>query len=270
MLQAEFIEQKEKTDVVQVETLDHLGIVAGLVDKLKLLERVDARVPISKTHGAIVTYGQSIKVMIINGLGFTQNPIYLSPTFFEGKDVCARMGERIEAQHLNVDVHGPTLDAIYKYGTKALLTEMANEISQEFIPATGRQNRHLDTSSLKVCGDYAVEHLYPDDTNRPPLPYCGHSKDHRPDLKQLVISLTIIGPAQLPIWYVGLDGNSSDKANCHPTLARIKAFRDKLENTPEFLWVCDSALYSQDKLRHSALLWLTRAPENFDLVKQRL
>ena len=268
MLQAEFIEQKEKTDIVQVETLDHLGIVAGLVDKLKLVERIDARVPISKTHGAIVTHGQSIKAMIINGLGFTQNPIYLSPTFFEGKDVSALIGEGIEAQHLNDDVHGRTLDATYKYGTTALLAEIANEISQEFIPATGRQNGHLDTSSLKVCGDYAVEHLYPDDTNRPPLPRHGHSKDHRPDLKQLVISLTTSGPAQLPIWYEGLDGNSSDKANFHQTLARIKAFRDKLENTPEFLWVCDSALYSQDKLSQSGLLWLTRAPENLALVKQ--
>jgi transposase len=268
LLQAELIEQKEKTDVVQVETLDHLGIVAGLVDKLKLVERIDARVPISKTHGAIVTHGQSIKAMIINGLGFTQNPIYLSPTFFEGKDVCALMGEGIEAQHLNDDVHGRTLDAIYEYGTTALLAEMANEISQEFIPATGRQNGHLDTSSLNVCADYAVEDRYPDDASRPPLPRHGHSKDHRPDLKQLVISLTTSGPAQLPIWYEGLDGNSSDKANFHPTLARIKAFRDKLENTPEFLWVCDSALYSQDKLRHSALLWLTRAPENLGLVKQ--
>jgi transposase len=268
LLQAESIKKKEKTDVVQVETLDHLGIVAGLVDKLKLVERIDARIPISKTHGAIVTHGQSIKAMIINGLGFTQNPIYLSPTFFEGKDVCALIGEGIEAQHLNDDAHGRTLDAIYEYGTTALLAEMANEISQEFIPATGRQNGHLDTSSLQVCGDYAVEHLYPDDTNRPPLPRHGHSKDHRPDLKQLVISLTTSGPAQLPIWYEGLDGNSSDKANFHQTLARIKAFRDKLENTPEFLWVCDSALYSQDKLRQSALLWLTRAPENLALVKQ--
>jgi transposase len=80
-----------------------------------------------------------------------------------------------------------------------------------------------------VCGDYAVEDRYPDDTNRPPLPRHGHSKDHRPDLKQLVISLTNSGPAQLPIWYEGLDDNSSDKANFHPTLARIKAFRDKLE-----------------------------------------
>jgi transposase len=89
LLQAESIEKKEKTDVVQVETLDHLGIVAGLVDKLKLVERIDVRVLISKTQGAIVTHGQSIKAMIINGLGFTQSPIYLSPTFFECKDVCA-------------------------------------------------------------------------------------------------------------------------------------------------------------------------------------
>ena len=168
MLQAEFIEQKEKIDVVQVETLDHLGIVAGLVDKLKLVERIDARVPISKTHGALVTHGQSIKAMIINGLGFTQNPIYLSPTFFEGKDVSALIGEGIEAQHLNDDVHGRTLDAIYEYGTTSLLAEITNEISQEFIPATGRQNGHLDTSSLKVCGDYPVEHLYAYDASRPP------------------------------------------------------------------------------------------------------
>jgi transposase len=72
-----------------------------------------------------------------------------------------------------------------------------------------------------VCADYAVEDRYPDDANRPPLPRHGHSKDHRPDLKQLVIILTTSGPAQLPIWYEGLDGNSSDKANFHQTLARI-------------------------------------------------
>ena len=268
MLQTENIEQKEQAKAVQVETLDHLGIVAGLVDKLKLVERIDDRMPISKAHGAIVTHGQRIKAMIINGLGFTQNPIYLSPTFFEGKDVSALIGEGIEAQHLNDDAHGRTMDAVYQYGSTSLLAEIANEVSQEFIPTTGRQNGHLDTSSLKVCGDYDIEHLYPDDVNRPPLPRHGHSKDHRPDLKQLVLSLTTSGPAHLPIWYEGLDGNSSDKANFHETLARIKVFRDKLENSPEFLWVCDSALYSQDKLHNSGLLWMTRAPESLTLVKQ--
>jgi hypothetical protein len=155
------------TDESEVDALTNVLIA---IDTLKLVQRIDARVLISKTHGAIITHGQSIKAMIINGLGSTQNPIYLSPTIFEGKGVCALMGEGIEAQHLNNDVHGRTLDTIYKYGTKALLADMANEVSQEIIQATGRQNAHLDISSIKVCGDYAVEHLYPDDTNRPPLP----------------------------------------------------------------------------------------------------
>ena len=119
-----------------------------------------------------------------------------------------------------------------------------------------------------MCGEYALEHIHPDDADRSPLPLHGHSKYHRPDLKQLVISLTTSGPAQLPIWYEGLDGNSSDKVNFHETLARIKAFRETLETSPEFLWVCDSALYSQGKLQQSGLLWLTRAPENLTLVKQ--
>ena len=103
MLQAKIIEQKEIIDVVQVVTLVYLGIVAELVDKLKLLERIYATMPISRTHDTVVTYGQSIKAMITNGIGFTQNSIYLSLTFFEGKDVYALIGERT-AQHLNDDV----------------------------------------------------------------------------------------------------------------------------------------------------------------------
>jgi hypothetical protein len=93
LLITELIEKKVETYAVKVETLDHLGIVAGLIDKLKLVERIDARVPISAAHGAIVSHGQSIKAMIVNGLGFTQNLIYLSPTFLEGKEVSALIGE---------------------------------------------------------------------------------------------------------------------------------------------------------------------------------
>jgi hypothetical protein len=63
LLQAELTKQAEKTEVVLVETLEHLGIVAGLVDKLKRVERIDARISISKAHGAIVTHGESIKVL---------------------------------------------------------------------------------------------------------------------------------------------------------------------------------------------------------------
>ncbi len=60
---------------IKIEALDYNGITVAFIDKLKIVERINARLPVSKAHGAI-------KVMLINGLGFTQRPIYLSHHFF--------------------------------------------------------------------------------------------------------------------------------------------------------------------------------------------
>ncbi|RLV58912.1 DUF4277 domain-containing protein, partial [Parashewanella curva] len=32
-------------DQLTIQNIDHLGIAAGLIDKLKLVERIDARLP---------------------------------------------------------------------------------------------------------------------------------------------------------------------------------------------------------------------------------
>ncbi len=74
-------------DQLTIQNIDHLGIAAGLVDKLKLVERIDARLPILNQQQSHVSHGQRIKAIILNGLGFTQNPIYLTPKFFTGKPI---------------------------------------------------------------------------------------------------------------------------------------------------------------------------------------
>ena len=256
-----------KSGQIRVETLGHHGLVAGFIDKLKLVERIDARLPVSKQHGSKLSHGQRIKAMIINGLGFTQNPIYLSPQFFEDKAVSLLFGEGVEAAQLNDDALGRTLDACYEYGVTALLAEIANEIHQEFTPPGRRQTLRLDSTSFKLVGEYDLEHLYLEGESRPPLPKQGYSKDHRPDLKQLVLSLIVSGPADLPIWSEGLDGNSQDKASFHATLAKLQSFRQALENSPELLVIADSALYVHGKLLTAAYLWVTRAPESVKAVK---
>jgi hypothetical protein len=65
-------------DDIKNESIDHHGITAGFINKLKIVERIDARLSISKKHGAILSRDQRVKAMIICGLGFTQSPIYLS------------------------------------------------------------------------------------------------------------------------------------------------------------------------------------------------
>jgi transposase len=253
---------------IKNESLDYHGITAAFVDKLKIVERIDARLPISKNHGAFITHGQRVKAMIINGLGFTQNPIYLSHHFFENKALSVLFGEGVRHEHFNDDALGRTLDAIYAYGVTELFAEIANEIAQEFMPSVKRQSLHLDTTSLKLSGDYDFDDDAWLDEAQPPIPMRGHSKDNRPDLKQVMLSLTVSGPANLPVWLEGLNGNSQDKSNFHETLARINTFRKELEKSPDILVIADSALYVQNKLINAVYTWITRVPENIKLAKQ--
>ncbi len=89
-----------------------------------------------------------------------------------------------------------------------------------------------------------------------------HSKDHRPDLKQAVMSLVVSGPGAVPLWMEPHDGNSSDKKEFHETIKKVRAFQKQLKGCPDFKWVADSALYSKEKLlKQSNYLWLSRVPE---------
>ncbi|NEQ88461.1 MAG: DUF4277 domain-containing protein [Moorea sp. SIO2I5] len=68
---------------IRVQDLDHCGIVAGICDEIGLVEQID------KLYGnhpqSIITPGQIVKAMILNGLGFVSAPLYLFEKFFVGK-----------------------------------------------------------------------------------------------------------------------------------------------------------------------------------------
>jgi transposase len=121
------------------------------------------------------------------------------------------------------------------------------------------KSSHLDTTSLTLQGNYTefetVMIQYNDESLSSPTPVTstpkarhGYSKDHRPDLKQVVLSLTTTGHAGFPVWMEALDGNSSDKTSFHETISKVKAFQKQLQESSKFIWVADSALYTVDKL----------------------
>ncbi|EKD07586.1 transposase IS4 family protein [Arthrospira platensis C1] len=86
---------------MQIKNLDHLGLVAGVIDELGLVELTDKRIePHSLEH---VSAGQVVKAMILNALGFLSAPLYLFSEFFESKAVSHLLGEGVEASHLNDD-----------------------------------------------------------------------------------------------------------------------------------------------------------------------
>jgi transposase len=129
----------------------------------------------------------------------------------------------------------------------------------------------LDTTSLMVYGEYGEAEL-PTEGEPPiqagPRLTFGYSKDHRADLKQLVLSLTMTGEASLPMWFEALDGNRPDAASFQETRARVAAFRKQLAEAPALIWVADSALYTVDELlARPELPWVTRVPQTVGAAK---
>jgi transposase len=148
---------------------------------------------------------------------------------------------------------GRHLDAIARYGTTKLFSEIAFEICQE--QKLLGNSYHLDTTTLSLYGDYANY------SSASPLPALGYSKDHRPDLKQVTLSLTQTSEGNIPLWFEALDGNSSDKSSFQHTVRAITAFQKALKEAPSQLFVMDAAFYSLEKLAQlSDVKWLTRVP----------
>jgi transposase len=122
---------KLSSENIKTQDLSHLGIVAGVIKKIGLIEKIEQKL-IKKSNNQKISHGQSAAGMILNGLGFTQRRLYLVSSFFNNKPVDKYLGDGVKASDLSDDTLGRTLDAIYAYGTTKFFGEIAFEIAQEF------------------------------------------------------------------------------------------------------------------------------------------
>ena len=60
----------------QSKDLDHLGFVAGMCDKIGLVEIIDEYIG---PQNRKVSVGIAVKAMILNGLGLVSRFLYLTP-----------------------------------------------------------------------------------------------------------------------------------------------------------------------------------------------
>ena len=209
----------------------------------------------------VVKPGQAVVAMILNGLGFTNRRLYLTHQFFEGKPVERLLDAPIQSSDLTDYTLGHALDEIAAYGSSKLFGEIAFKVALEN-EVLGTIN-HLDTTSINVHGEYDVD----DKASTIEITH-GYSKDYRPDLKQVMLSLVVNGPAEIPLWMEPLSGNSSDKKSFHETIKKVREFQKQIDCETEFRWVGDSALYGKEGLlKSNHYLWLTRVPETISEAK---
>jgi transposase len=240
--------------------LDHLGIVAGVCEEIGLIEQIDTRMV---ETGRTVTVGQAVQAMVLNGLGFTSRPLYLTPEFYETKPVELLIGEGVRVEDLNSDSLGKALDYVYRAG----VTELFAEVSAHALRKYGIEVRfaHMDTTAFSLEGVYDEEEG--EDDERPIKITYGYSKDHRPDLKQAILGLISVNRTSIPTYLSTLSGNESDKTSM-PVIGEsyLEQFGEE-EETP--VLVADTALYSKANIETlSENRWGTRVPATIAEMQQ--
>lgn len=241
----------------ETKRIDHLGIVAGICREIRLIEAIDQAVGPSERK---VSCGAAVQAMVLNCLGFASRALYLMPQYLGNKPVDLLIAPGLVAEDFNDDTLGRSLDQLFERG----VTEVFAQVARQALATYGIEHRffHLDSSSFHLHGQYAAEEPNMEAVE---ITY-GFSKDHRPDLKQVVVNLITGHRSQLPVWMEALSGNQSDKESFPNT---IRAFCQQLKGGESGFFVVDSALYSAGHLREmGAIRWLTRVPETLAEAKR--
>ena len=247
-----------------IKRLDHLGLVAAFCHEIGLPRLIDRIMPKHSDHN--VSHGDAVLAMILNGLGFHSRTLHMFSDFFENKPVAKLLGKDIEAHHLTDDVLGRTLDALFNANVSALYQAIAEHVVKHL--GLNADSVHLDITSFHVDGEYAQS---TDENTKAVQLVKGYSRDHRPDLNQVVLELICENQAGLPVYMQALSGNTNDsKAFAEITKRHIHCLKAAQSSR---YFIADSSLYTKESIRsldEQKQQFITRVPMSINLAKQAL
>ena len=127
-----------------------------------------------------------------------------------------------------------------------MLTEVVVTLARRFGVRFDRL--HNDSTSISFCGQYRQAAGRNVRGREAPSIAFGYSKDHRPDLKQLLFILTIDGEDGVPVHFRCADGNVADVVTPIDTWNALRSIAGRAD----FLYVADSKLCSRANMGHIA------------------
>lgn len=228
------------THRVKTVRLGPLPLLNHFLDRLGLPGLLQRFVPTTDRR-CLLPYSAGLGVLLRSIL-IEREPIYRQQETVAGFDPGAFGLSGSEVEHLHDDTIGRALDRLFDADRGSLLTAAVVTAGQRFEIRT--REAHQDTTSIRLMGQYRAARGRSIRGRRAPWITYGHSKDHRPDLKQLLWVLATSADGGIPVQFRCADGNVSD-ARTHieiwEGLCRVTGRRD-------FLYVADSKLCSGENM----------------------
>jgi transposase len=183
--------------------------------------------------------------LLLTNLLLARQPLYALPAW-----ISRRVPEHLGLQTdqlplLNDDRIGRALDHLHRADRASLLTALIVQAVRAF--AIDLKELHQDTTTVTFSGNYGNQ-LPVESVDRPPRITFGYNKDHRPDLKQLLYSITITADGAVPVHCKIYDGNTTDDAVHQDTWAFLR----QIIGHSDFLYVADSKLCTRENMSYVA------------------
>ena len=213
-----------------------LPLLSALIDRLGIRKVLDELLP--KDPRAVVSDTDCVAVMILN-IVFGRVALYRMDSWLSNVDLDVVLGEGCPSDGFHDARLGAALDHVYEQGTDAILSSVVHHyLHSDHAPTA--YTVHTDTTSLALYGAYDLA-----SGEDAPVPTWGFSKDHRPDLKQLIFGLSLHGAVGIPLVSSMLDGNTSDQ---EANRRHVQQLASLVRPDDEVTFVADSKLVDRHTL----------------------
>jgi transposase len=229
--------------VLHSATVGGLPMVNRLLRRMRLEEFLPDALP--KEDGRTKLSPTKALLVLLRNLLLSREPIYGVGEW------AARYAPDLlgltenEVGLLNDDRVGRALDKLFAADVPSLVLAVATHAVKEF--GLRLDELHNDSTTVSFFGAYLNAAMERRVLGRPTLAITfGHSKDHRPDLKQLLFILTVTADGGVPLHFRAASGNVTDDTTHRDTwelLCQLTGRRD-------FLYVADSKLATRENMAY--------------------
>jgi len=225
---------KDSSFELLIERLGPLPILNRFLDRLGVDEALAAFVP-SQDRDTGLPYAKALGVLL-RSIVVEREPVYRQQETVKAFTPEAFGVTAAQALRLTDDRIGRALDRLFDADRAGLLTRVVVDMGKCF--GVRFDELHNDSTSIRFTGHYRQARGRSLRGRRAPWITYGYSKDHRPDLKQLLFILTTSADGGVPVQFRCEDGNRSDVDTHIETWETLR----RVAGRADFLYVADSKL----------------------------
>lgn len=215
--------------------------VAGFPLLINIIERLNLREILSNHfsgHGNEKIHIVDTLVILICNISTGRRPLYeLKEWVSKIHPNCFDI-ENVDLDIFNDDRFGRAIEKCCYTDRASMISEITIKAVKEF--SINIDQLHNDSTTVKAFGSISGKTINGLELKR------GKSKDHRPDLKQLLFSMTVSADGAIPIHYKTYSGNTTDDSTHIETWNSLRG----IVNRNDFLYVADCKVCTDKQLSY--------------------